>query len=308
MKWHKVGNIFTPEKHLVNKGLSFGAVPLVGAIHNNLVDIYFTVRNNLNQSLFFKAVFDFDDNYRIVDLTTRSLLELGEPGTFDENGVMACQFININGEEFIYYQGWNIAQTVPFRNAIGLARYNTKNSMFEKISSGPILDRSIYDPCFVATPFVLQEAKNRFLMYYLSCDRWIKIQGGVLHQYNIKIAHSTNGIDWSRNGEIAIDYANEYEYAFSVPRVIKEDGIYKMWYSYRGGKGHLTYRLGYAESDDGIKWERKDELIGIDVSAQGWDSEMISYPYVFDYLNKRYLLYNGNNYGASGFGLAIWEN
>ena len=81
-----------------------------------------------------------------------------------------------------------------------------------------------------------------------------------------------------------------------------------MWYCYRGQKEIKTYRIGYAESKGGLVWERKDELAGIDVSASGWDSECICYPYVFDYNNERYMFYNGNGYGKSGFGLAILEH
>lgn len=64
------------------------------------------------------------------------------------------------------------------------------------------------------------------------------------------------------------------------------------------------YRLGYAESKDGVNWIRKDNEIGIDVSADGWDSEMICYPAVVKTNNKTFLFYNGNNNGASGFGYA----
>ena len=110
------------------------------------------------------------------------------------------------------------------------------------------------------------------------------------------------------NGEKIIDFKNKYEYALSRPTVIK-DGLndYKMWYSFRAQKEIDTYRIGYSESKDGINWIRKDEEAGIDVSNTGWDSEMICYPYVFDHKGRRYMFYNGNHYGKSGFGLAVLE-
>jgi hypothetical protein len=33
---------------------------------------------------------------------------------------------------------------------------------------------------------------------------------------------------------------------------------------------------------------------------------MIEYPFVFDHQGSRYLLYNGNNYGETGVGLALF--
>ena len=82
-----------------------------------------------------------------------------------------------------------------------------------------------------------------------------------------------------------------------------------MWYSYRGQPSITTYRIGYAESPDGVHWSRMDEKMhSLDVSEGGWDSEMICYPYVFDHKGKRYMLYNGNGYGKTGFGLAVLED
>jgi hypothetical protein len=50
-----------------------------------------------------------------------------------------------------------------------------------------------------------------------------------------------------------------------------------------------------------------DAEVGIGVSADGWDSEMIEYPFVFDHAGSRYMLYNGNGYGKTGIGLAVLD-
>ena len=76
-----------------------------------------------------------------------------------------------------------------------------------------------------------------------------------------------------------------------------------MWFSYRGGMGK-TYRIGHASSADGASWELSLDAMGLDVSSTGWDSEMVEYPYVFDHGDRRFMLYNGNGYGSTGFGMA----
>jgi len=124
------------------------------------------------------------------------------------------------------------------------------------------------------------------------------------HRYHIKYAKSHDGINWERKGCVAIDFANDQEVAISRPSVLKEGERWRMWYSFRGE----SYRIGYAESDDGLKWSRLDSQVGIDVSLTGWDSEMIEYPFVFDHAGQRYMLYNGNGYGKTGFGLAVLEH
>lgn len=298
--WHKIGRIFNP--NLLEKiGYSYAAVPFVNSINDDVLEVYFTSRDHSNKSYLFSATFSISNNFSLLDFKKSPLLSPGDLGEFDEYGVMGCQSININNNKFLYYIGWNLGTSVPFRNSIGLAEF--KNNNWIKKFSGPILDRSIYDACFVASSNVIK-IDNQFIMYYLSCDSWNLINDKIIHKYNIKIATSENGINWNRDGKIAIDYQTPYEYAFSTPRVIKENKIYKMWYSYRASEHNTFYKIGYAESYNGFDWNRKDNLQTLDTSLTGWDSDMVCYPFIFNIGNTMYMLYNGNQYGKTGFGLA----
>jgi hypothetical protein len=205
----------------------------------------------------------------------------------------------VGNHVFLYYLGWNLGVTVPWRNSIGLGISNDVQSSFKKYTEAPILDRSAVDPYSISYPFVLKEDEI-YRMWHGSNLSWGEKQEDMAHI--IKYAESRDGIHWNRQGHIALNFKNPQEYAISRPCVIKEKNIYKMWYCYRG-----RYRIGYAESHDGIDWIRKDEDVGIDVSPDGWDSEMVCYPFVFDHKGQRYMLYNGNGYGKTGFGLAILE-
>jgi len=305
MKWKKIAKIIDPAD-FPNKDYSYAAVPFIGEIKNSEIIIYFSVRDQRNRSHLAYAVFDIK-YFKVLEYFHEPLMYPGDLGFFDDSGFMGTQFIIINGKKYIYYIGWNRSVEVPFRNAIGIVESeNGSNFHFRRIFNGPIMDRSIYDPCMVGGPWVMNVG-DKFLMYYLSCDKWEKIGDRFIHKYNIKIAVSCDGINWFRKGIVAINYKNEYEYAFSSPRVIQDNNLYKMWYSYRGSEKAETYRIGYAESTDGINWIRKDDDVGIDVSEMGWDGEMICYPFVFDYKGERYMLYNGNGYGKTGIGLAILE-
>jgi hypothetical protein len=139
-------------------------------------------------------------------------------------------------------------------------------------------------------------------MWYGSNLSWGAEQKDMAHV--IKHAQSQDGIHWTRDGAVALGFAAPGEYALSRPSVLREGGKFKMWYSYRGA----AYRIGYAESADGRLWTRRDADAGIGVSASGWDSESVEYPQVFDHAGRRYMLYNGNGYGRSGFGLAELES
>jgi hypothetical protein len=303
--WKKIGLVYSVENYS-DQMYSHAAAPIAVPIGNDKLKVYFTARNKSNRSEIFSIIIDIYHGIKVIEVNSDSILSLGEIGSFDEDGVWIANLLIHNQRQYLYYIGWNRGVNVPFRNSIGLAISDDDGKSFQKVSNGPILDRSIYDPCFVASNDVMFD-EDKFKMWYLSCVEWVMVGDKLMHKYHIKYAESLDGIQWNREGKVAIDFQYEEEYAISVPRVLKENGLYKMWYSYRGSPRSQTYRIGYAESSNGINWTRKDELVGLDVSDSGWDSEMICYPYVFDHKGERYMLYNGNGYGKTGFGLAVLE-
>lgn len=279
---------------------NYASVPfLISDTEDKLI---LTKRNAEGKSLPFLYNFQKEE-LSILLASPTPLLNLGGVGEFDEDGVMPVCSVSIDRKIYLYYIGWNLAVSTPFRNAIGLAISDDEGKSFYKPFRGPVLDRSIHDPCFVASCCVIQD-EGIYKMWYLSCDMWQMQDGKLNHKYNIKYATSSDAINWSRNGIVAIDYYWENEYAISVPRVLKEKGIYKMWYSYRG-KGIInSYRIGYAESLDGIRWVRKDSEVNLNVSDTGADSDMLCYPFIFNNKDTKWMLYNGNGYGLTGFGIA----
>lgn len=300
-RWKKLGQIFSPSKE--HEWLnSHAAVPIAQNISGDIFKIYFSSRDAENRSFTSFITIDITKPHEILDLSISPILKPGKLGEFDDSGAMATSLVKFKGINYLYYIGWNLGVTVPFRNSIGLATSKDGNE-FIKFSNGPILDRTLKEPHFVASCCVLP-GPDLWRMWYLSCIDWNLKDGKIEHRYHIKYADSLDGIYWGRKGLIAIDFSNEEEYAISTPTVLHDIDCWRMWYSYRG----KSYRIGYAESRDGIKWQRLDSNVGITVSNSGWDSGMIEYPYVFDHKNERYMLYNGNQYGKTGFGLAILES
>jgi hypothetical protein len=301
MRWIKKGLIFEPPGQLPWVA-SHAAVPIPLHLEGNRFRIYFSGRDAGGRTQLSYIEIDIKEPTRVLEWSREPALVVGEAGNFDDSGAMGDWIVRRGSDLHLYYTGWNRGATVPFRNSIGLAISHDGGRTFAKQYDGPLLDRSIHDPCFVSNGCVLAE-DTKWRMWYISALRWESKGKALKHYYHLKYAESENGIDWDRKGIVAIDFKNADEHAISRPCVIREDGIYKMWYSYRGE----TYRIGYAESTDGVSWERKDKLAGIDVSSAGWDSEMIEYPFVFDHGEDRYMLYNGNGYGKTGIGLAILD-
>ena len=303
MKWKKLKNIFYPGGNY-EWMISHAANPFAMPLTKNVFRIFFTCRNKKNQSHIGFVDVDFKNNFKVLNISKQPVLSPGEPGLFDDSGVAMGYMLKVKSKLQLYYLGWNLKVTVPWMNTIGLATWNQKKNKFEKHGRAPVMDRSEEDPFSISYPSVLFE-NGKYKMWYGSNLSWGKDQSEMNHV--IKYAESSNGICWERSAKVVVPLMHPDEYALSKPFVVKENSVYKMWYSYRANKKIKTYRIGFAESKDGIKWKRKDDEAGIDVSSKGWDSEMICYPFIMKYGNDHYMLYNGNGYGKTGFGIAILE-
>ncbi len=303
MKWRKLGLLFTPYE-TYDWMHSHAANPIVEQLSDSTIRVYFTCRNKKNQSHIGFVNLNVDRDFEVTGISSMPVLMPGAAGTFDDSGTAMGYLLKTQGKKYLYYLGWNLKVTVPWLNTIGLAIWNESDQIFEKYSMAPVMDRSHEDPFTISYPSILEE-NGTFRMWYGSNLKWGHDQSEMNHV--IKYAESRDGIHWDRSNRIVVNLEHENEYALSKPYVMKDGETYRMWYSYRANGNITTYRIGYAESVNGTVWNRKDDQAGIDTSQDGWDSEMICYPCIFDFHEKRYMLYNGNGYGKSGFGLAVLE-
>jgi len=279
---------------------SHAANPVADSLGDGHFRVYFSCRDKDNRSSIGYIVIHINAPAKVLEISPSPVVSPGETGAFDDSGTSMGCIARDGNRKLLYYLGWNLGVTVPWRNSIGLLVSDDGKS-FQRFSKAPVMDRNNEDPFTISYPFVMNES-GRWRMWYGSNLKWGDRQQDMDHL--LKYAESEDGIHWRPTGEISVEFRRPGEYAMSKPSVIKEDEIYKMWYSYRGA----AYRIGYAESTDGIHFERMDELAGIDVSSEGWDSESVEYPHVFDHKGQRFMLYNGNRYGLTGIGLAVLES
>ena len=274
--------------------------PIAEHIQDDRFRIYFSCRDEENRSAISWIEIDLKEPTRVLAESIDPVLLPGEDGFFDDNGCSIGCILPVGGKRYLYYMGWHLTVRVPWQNTLGLAISDGPGQPFRRWSRFPMMPLDESDPYTISYPWVINEG-GLFRMWYGSNIEWGRQKGDMRHL--IKYAESRDGIVW-RRGDIAIDFGFPGEYAMCKPCVIKDGSTYKMWFCSRGD----TYRIRYAESDDGIKWRRIDDKASIDVSSDGWDSEMIEYPCVFDHAGKRYLLYSGNGYGRAGFGIAVAES
>ena len=303
--WTKRGVIYS----LVRQGkrVSHTQLPVVDTAGNNW-RVYYSTRNQQGYSFPYWFEVSPKNPQKILRECTDPILPLGNKGSFDEHGVMPTAILDMGKKKFLYYIGWSRKTTVPYQNAIGLAVSEDGGETFRKYSNKPIIAENVIDPLFVGTLNIIN-VSDVWYGYYMSCTEWVEVGGRLEPRYLIKLAYSEDGINWRRNGDIAIDYVDSNEGGIVAASVLKGSKQFHMWYCYRKKydfrkNADNSYRIGYAVSSDGIKWSRRDEYAGIDVGESGWDRDMICYPYVVAYGKELLMFYNGNGFGQSGIGLA----
>lgn len=307
MSWKKRGLIFDPAVHAPWIH-SHAQVPTPFVMEQQ-IRVFFAGRNEAGRSFITYVDFDKQDPTHILYVHDRPLIGLGKVGTFDDEGMMPADALVHQGRVYLYYSGWNRRLTCPYHNTTGLIFSDDGGNTFLREFEGPVLDRIPTEPYTAVTPVVRVE-NGLWQMWYVSGTSWELIEEKYEPVYLIKYAHSSDGIHWERPAGYCIAPKQPLE-AQSHPSVVKDGDIFRMWYCYRdsidfrGGAG--GYRLGYAESGNGIDWKRLDEQLELVGSTEEWEREMQCYPYVIDVAGKRYMFYNGNGFGRSGIGLAEWQ-
>lgn len=301
----------------VKKGLVKGVIENIGwanshaqvptlLVKEDRLRVFFATRPRQDMTLTSFCDLDLNDLSKVIYIHDKPILELGEPGTFDQHGIMPSAVVEKDGIIYLYYSGWCRSVGVPYNNYTGLAISEDGGTTFRKLFKGPVIDRTKYELFSATSPEVFYDG-DQWHMWYCSGTNWHEINGKLEHTYDIKYASSGNGKDWIQNNKTVIPQANPFE-AITKPAFLNLDGQYNMWYCFRGSKnfrgGEDAYRIGYASSKDLINWTRQDAQAGITVSADGWDSEMIAYPAVTRIGDSIYMFYNGNQFGKQGFGFA----
>lgn len=318
MKWIKRGLIFDPADfrfpHTSHPEFAQSPQALV---LDDRIRIYFSTREREPGGKFLShiAYVDFDRTMRrILGVSCQPVIPLGKLGCFDEHGIFPMNVVRHEGSIYGFTCGWSRRVSVSVETSIGLAISRDGGVTFERAGDGPVLTSSLHEPCLVGDPFVLIRGAT-WHMWYIYGTVWLEGESPASARERVyKIGHATSpdGFRWCRQGvQLIADRLNVHE-CQALPTVFEHQGRFHMYFCYREATGFRQdaargYRLGYAWSDDLRHWSRDDEHAGIGLSEAGWDSEMMCYPHVFRSDGVTYLLYNGNEFGRKGFGMAEWE-
>jgi predicted GH43/DUF377 family glycosyl hydrolase len=313
-KWRKLGRIFNPQEiKNISWMKEFAQAPSV-LLFDEFVRVYFSCRplpDKNGHYVSYSAYVDFNrfNLFEIINIAVEPILKLGGLGTFDEFGTYPVSVIRDGNATIAYYAGWTRCESVPFNTAIGYAISHDNGNTFVKIGDGPILSYSPEEPFIISGPKI-RKFNEQYYLWYIAGKTWVMVNDKPEMCTKIRMAISNDGRNWSKvNRNIIGNTLGDYESQAS-PDVFYCNGKYHMFFCFwdpTNFRETKWRRIGYAVSKDMLNWERDDTKACIDVSTEGWDSEMIAYPHLFKLDDAIYMLYLGNQIGRYGFGLAQLE-
>jgi hypothetical protein len=313
--WKKLGKVFTPQDVHDRPWLQEFAQAPATLVFDDCVRVYFSCRPTADAQgkyVSYSAWVDLDrqDLFKVRSVANQPILSLGDLGAFDEFGIYPVSVISDGQELRAYYAGWTRCESVPFNVAIGVAISYDDGATFEKKGAGPVLSYSPDEPFVLSGPKV-RRFNNQWQLFYIAGRKWKMVDGLAEPVYKIRMATTVDGIHWEKLNRDLIPSRIEEDEAQASPDVFYANGKYHMFFCYRYSSHYRGkqngYRIGYASSVNLTDWTRDDSKAGIDVSDQGWDAEMISYPHVFELDGKTYMAYLGDQVGRYGFGLAVLD-
>lgn len=317
MNWIKRGKIFDPTQHALSNGCIDFAQSPQALICDSFVRVYFSTRARDPRNGKFLSHISYVDYSNsmdeIIDVSRQTVIPLGGLGAFDEHGIFPISPLRVGEQVYAYTTGWSRRVSVSVETGIGLAISDDTGKTFVRHGSGPVMGPILNEPVLVGDAFVIQR-NGRFDMWYIFGTKWIEPSGNEpsARVYKIAYASSVDGIEWVRNGDAIITDVLDKDECQALPTVLKIGERWHMYFCYREATDFRSnaargYRLGYAFSEDGRTWTRDDDNSGIDISIGGFDSTMMCYPHIFENAGRVFLLYNGNDFGRYGFGLAELE-
>lgn len=318
MKWKKLGRIFNPTQHrLPNDCVQFAQSPQT-LLFDDFVRIYFSTRSvdkSNGKYLSHIAFVDMQKNLRdVICVSDKTVIPLGRLGCYDEHGIFPMSVMRHGHSVYGYTCGWNRRVSVSVDTSIGLAISSDDGLTFQRIGEGPVLTASLHEPFLVGDGFV-KIINNIFHMWYIFGIGWKRFSPKAAPDRIYKIGHATSkdGVNWLKEEarQIITDKLGTDE-SQALPTVIEINSKYHMFFCYRQSSDFRKnkdrgYLIGHAYSDDLSNWTRDDENLTLEVTPGDWDADMLCYPHVFECDGKVYLLYNGNEFGRYGFGLAVLE-
>ncbi len=301
LTWTKKGLVFETARHSVGDWMRHSALtPTPCRIDDDLIRVYAGFRDNDGVSRIGYVDVRADDPATIVRVSAEPVLDIGRDGCFDDHGLILGDIVDTPDGLHVFYVGFQRVAKAKFLAFTGVAVSTDGGECFRRTQETPILDRGRGRSTIAAVHSVIYE-NGRWRLWYAVGDDWEIIDGHPFPRYHIRYVETDDLQSIPHEDHVCL-LPQGSEYRIGRPRVYRFGDGYVMYFT----RGNVTgeYFPGVAYSDDGIRWERRDDTLGLTLSSSGWDSRVICYPALIRQRDKLLMFYNGNDMGRDGFGVA----
>lgn len=305
MEWIKRGKIFENSTFNLSWFQKNAMMPVPYRLNQHVLRLFVTMCDSNNVGRIGYVDVEAHNPSHIVNVSKEPVVDIGEPGKYDDNGVVSASIFEKDNVLYLFYSAYQLCKKIPYMIFSGVAVSKDHGDSFQKISCDvPFLDRINGEVNFRAVPNVIQQGTT-FKMWYLADSKlsaWIDVNDKLLPCYITKYMESEDLFNWNGSGVEVFEFDTADEHGLSIGSIWLENDLYKCIYSIRS-ISH-GYRLGYAISKDGKKFQRRDAELNLDVTPGEFDSEMMCFPKRIEIDGRIYLFYSGNHYGIGGIGYA----
>lgn len=250
----------------------------------------------------FSVELDRSSPMEIVRMENEPVLDLGDAGDFDADGVSPFQLIERDGAVFLYYNGWKRhSPSTPYTLFAGLAISEDDGRSFRRVSKSPVLPPIAGETQFRTAPYVYRTAAGWGMLYVAGDSFFTGSTGKRLPLYSLHRTFSKDGITWQAGGEMLERNPLAGEIGFGRPYLWHDKtGEPSLLISVRRETGYTLVEFTSSSGAPGGTSRREI----LPRSETGWDSEMVCFGAPCAVGPWEYLFYNGNQFGRTGFGLA----
>lgn len=300
--WLKRGFIYKPYKES-SLWIDHAMAPAPIMIDNSTIRIFMGGWDTNNISRIYYIDVDANNPSSVKNIITTPVLDIGEYGCFDDNGVFPGHVYRHKKKIYLYYTGFQKLDKIPFSNFSGLAISADNGMTFKRVSKAPVMDRKD-EGLFTRAGISIIVKDNIFHTFYAVGNSWHFVNGKNRPVYEINYITSNDGIHFGESGRTILTCDYDVEHGLGRPQICEFNDIYFVFFTRRFL--NFKYGIGVARSNDLINWKRIDNWLDtIQLGQAGeFDSDMIYFPAFINTGTKQYLFYVGNGYGMDGFGYA----
>ena len=295
--WERSGLAFAAPKTDLIQSHAMLPTPLV---MDDRIRVIFAACDEALRARIFRVDLDPVDPLRVMSFEPTPVLDLGPQGYFDADGVNPCQIVERDGKLLLYYIGWRrLTATVPYTLFAGLAISSNGGTTFKKVDSGQILHPTATERFFRTAPFVYRKPDGWGMLYIGGGEFFDSELGKRLPTYHLCQAHSDDGYGWDEPSKppLLSPIRDQGQIGFGRP-VLWHDGDQAcLLISSRDERGYSLWTV--RESEGSLSW-----IAPLEGPVGEWECEMTCFGAPCRAGDWEYLFYNGNRFGATGFGVA----